>query len=315
MKFKVAVIGAGYFGQRHIKILTEMSDVEIVGVVDIDINKAKEVADNYGLRYFSDYRDLVNEAEVFFVITPTVTHFDIGLDLIKHAKAIFIEKPLTERPAFAEILLEEAKNRNVIIQAGLIERYNPVVKALFNSLTEPLFIQTTRMSPFLGRATDTDVTYDLMIHDLDLVWMMLKKVGDFELKRMKVFTQKIVTSRIDYATVWMEFSTKRGIIKAHLTASRVSSDFLRQISVVQHNSVLYADLINKKLKKVDQGGNIDDINVTDKDSNSLYEEIRDFLNSVKNRKPSVQAPSPRETIEVLRIIDEINERREYEAIY
>ncbi|GAB5046826.1 Gfo/Idh/MocA family protein [Thermodesulfovibrio sp. TK110] len=314
MKLKVAVIGAGYFGQRHIKMLTQMPDVEIVGIVDKDIEKAKEVARQYKLKYYVDYAELLKFTPVFFVVTPTITHFDIGMDLIKHSKAIFIEKPLTERHAFAEILLDEAKKRNVIIQAGLIERYNPVVKALFEYLKEPLFIQTKRVSPFLGRATDTDVTYDLMIHDLDLIWMMLKKSGDFELRNLKVFTQSIITSRIDYASAWMEFKTGKGIIKAHLTASRVSSEFCREISVVQQKSIVYADLMNKKLKEVDENGKINEIPVQNIESQPLYEEIRDFLNSVKQKKLSQQAPSPQEIIEVLRIIDKINEGKQNETI-
>ncbi|WP_353686796.1 Gfo/Idh/MocA family oxidoreductase [Thermodesulfovibrio sp. 3462-1] len=309
MKFKVAVIGAGYFGQRHIKMLTQMPDVEIVGIVDKDVEKAKEVAQQYKLKYYVDYADLLKFTPIFFVVTPTITHFDIGMDLIKHGKAIFIEKPLTGRPVFAEMLLDEAKKRDVIIQAGLIERYNPVVKTFFEHLKEPFFIQTKRVSPFVGRATDTDVTYDLMIHDLDLIWMMLKKSGDFELTDIKVFTQSIITSRIDYASVWMEFETQKGITKAHLTASRVSSEFCREISAVQQNSVIYADLINKKLKEVDKDGKINEIPVHNVDSHPLYEEIRDFLNSVKQKKFSQQAASPQEIIEVLKIIDKINEGR------
>lgn len=306
MKFKVAVIGAGYFGQRHIKMLAQMPDVEIVGIVDKDIDKAREIAEQYGLNYFNDYRDLLRAANIFFVVTPTVTHFDIGMDLIKHGKALFIEKPLTEKPAFAETLLNEAIKRNVIIQAGLIERYNPVIKSLLEHLKEPLFIQAERVSPFLGRATDTDVTYDLMIHDIDLIWMILKNFGNFKLKDLRGFTHSIITSRIDYANVWMEFDSAEGTIKAHLTASRVASDFSRRMSVFERHEVLHADLINKKLIKVDNTGKATEIFIENKDSQPLYEEIRDFLNSVKQKKLSDHAPSPKEIIEVIELIDKIN---------
>lgn len=278
MKFKVAVIGAGYFGQRHIKMLVQMPDVEIVGIADKDIEKAKEVAQQYGLKYCADYRDLLKSAQIFFVVTPTITHFDIGMELIQEGKALFIEKPLTEKPAFAEKLLEEATKRNIIIQAGLIERYNPVIKSLLEHLKEPLFIQAERVSPFLGRATDTDVTYDLMIHDVDLIWMMLKNSENFKLKDLKVFKQSIITSRIDYASVWMEFNSNGHTVKAHLTASRVSPNFMRRISIVQEDNVLHADLINRTLTEVDKKGKVNQILVKNKDAQPLYEEIRDFLN-------------------------------------
>ncbi len=306
MKFKVAVIGAGYFGQRHIKVLTQMPDVEIVGIADKDIEKAQEIAQQYNLKYCDDYRELLKSAQIFFVVTPTITHFDIGIELINEGKALFIEKPLTEKPVFAEELLNEAAKKNVIIQVGLIERYNPVIKSLVGCLRNPVFIQVERVSPFLGRAIDTDVTYDLMIHDIDLIWMLLRNSGNFKLKDLKVFRKNIITSRIDYASVWMEFDNANCNIKAHLTASRISSVFNRRISIVQQNNVLYADLINRTLTEVDSTGKVTEIVVKDKDSQPLYEEIRDFLNSVKQKKPSEYAPSPKEIIEVIEIIDKIN---------
>lgn len=306
MRFKVAVIGAGYFGQRHIKLLAQMPDVEIVGIADKDIVKAKEIAQQYNLKYCSDYKDLLKPAQIFFVVTPTITHFDIGIELINEGKAIFIEKPLTEKPVFAEKLLNEARKKNVIIQAGLIERYNPVIKTLVEHLKNPVFIEAERVSPFLGRATDTDVTYDLMIHDIDLIWMLLKNLGNFKLKDLKVFTQNMVTSKIDYANVWMEFVDTNCNVKAHLTASRISSVFNRRISIVQQNNVLYADLINKTLTEVDNTGKVTEILIKNKDSQPLYEEIRDFLNSVKQKKLSQYAPSHEEIIEVIEVIDKIN---------
>ncbi|MCS7164405.1 MAG: Gfo/Idh/MocA family oxidoreductase [Thermodesulfovibrio sp.] len=306
MKFKVAVIGAGYFGQKHIKVLNEMPDVEIVGIVDKDITKAQEIAKQYNLRYYSDYRELLNLAQIFFVVTPTITHFEIGMELINNGKAIFIEKPLTEKPLFAEKLLNEAANRNVIIQTGLIERYNPVVRSIIQHLDSPIFIQTERTSPFLARATDTDVTYDLMIHDIDLIWMLLKISENFKLKDLKVLKKSLVTSRIDYASVWMEFVSSNFNVKAHLTASRVSYGFSRKISIVQQNDILYADLINRTLTKVDKEGKVTEIYIKNRDSQPLYEEIRDFLNSVKQNKPSTYAPSPKEIIDVIEIIDKIN---------
>lgn len=305
MRFKVAVIGAGYFGQRHIKMLTQMPDVEVVGVVDKEIEKAKEVAQHYGLKYFNDYRELLKCADIFFVVTPTITHFDIAMQLIKEGKSLFVEKPLTGKPAFAEKILEEAMKRNIVIQAGLIERYNPVIRSLLEYFENPLFIYAERVSPFSERATDTDVTYDLMIHDIDLVWMMLKKSGDLKIKKLQSFTKSIITSRIDYATVWMEF-VNNSKLKINLTASRLSSQINRRIVIVQNHSVLHADLISRTLIEIDKKGRINELPVKNKDAQPLYEEIRDFLNSVKEGKLSEHAPTSQEIIKVIELIDKIN---------
>jgi len=306
MKYKVAVIGAGYFGQRHIKLLSQMPDVEITGIVDTDVDKAIEIAKQYGLKYHTDFKDLLKVADVFFVVTPTITHFEIAIELIKEGKDLFIEKPLTEKPAFAEKILDEAIKRNLIIQAGLIERYNPVVISLMEHIREPIFINAERVSPFLGRATDTDVTYDLMIHDIDLIWFMLKKGKKIKVNDLKVYKKSFVTERIDHAVVWFDFTNNDAEIKASVTASRISADFRRNLTIIQNQNVLQADLMNKSLKMIDRQGKSTELSVKNKDSQPLYEEIRDFLNSVKNRKLSPHAPSPEDLIEVIEIIDRIN---------
>jgi predicted dehydrogenase len=306
MKYKVAVIGAGYFGQKHIKLLSQMPDVEITGIVDTDVDKAIEIAKQYGLKYHTDFKDLFKVADVFFVVTPTITHFEIAIELIKEGKDLFIEKPLTEKPAFAEKILDEAIKRNLIIQAGLIERYNPVVISLMEHLREPIFINAERVSPFLGRATDTDVTYDLMIHDIDLIWFMLKNGKKLKVKDLKVYKKSFVTERIDHAVVWFDFINNDAEIKASVTASRISADFRRNLTIIQNQNVLHADLINKSLKMIDRQGKSTELSVKNKDSQPLYEEIRDFLNSVKNRRLSPHAPSPEDLIEVIEIIDRIN---------
>jgi len=306
MKYKVAVIGAGYFGQRHIKLLSQMPDVEITGIVDSDVDKAIEIATQYGLKYHTDFKKLLKVADIFFVVTPTITHFDIAIELIKEGKDLFVEKPLTEKPAFAKKILDEAIKRNLIIQAGLIERYNPVVISLMKHLREPIFINAERVSPFLGRATDTDVTYDLMIHDIDLIWFMLKKGKKLKVKDLKVYKKSFVTERIDHSVVWFDFIKNDSEIKASVTASRISADFKRNLTIIQNQNVLQADLMNKTLKMIDREGKITALPVKNKDSQPLYEEIRDFLNSVKNRKLSTHAPSPEDLIEVIEIIDRIN---------
>lgn len=304
MKHKVAVIGAGYFGQRHIQMLAQMSDVEIKGIVDSDINKAQNIAKEYNLKYFDSYKYLLNSADVFFIVTPTNTHFDIAMDLVKNGKDLFIEKPLTEKVNLARDFIKEALRNNIIFQIGMIERYNPAWNSLLDYVENPLFIKAERTSPFLGRAIDTDVTFDLMIHDLDLLWMLLKKIGKLKVKNLNVFKQSLITQRIDFATVWIDFFSVP--LSACLTASRASSDFKRIFTIVQEKSVLHADLMNKKVAKIDKDGKLTEIPIKNNDVQPLYEEIRDFLDSVKERRFSRHAPSAQEIIEVLEIINTIN---------
>ncbi|MCX8034370.1 MAG: Gfo/Idh/MocA family oxidoreductase [Thermodesulfovibrio sp.] len=306
MKYKIAVIGAGYFGQRHIKILSQMEDVEIVGIADKDINRARESAKDYGLKYTDDFKELTDRASIFFIVTPTDTHFEIASELIKEGKDLFVEKPLVENPSDAMWLLREAKKRKIILQVGLIERFNPVVISLIRHIKNPAFITAQRISPFLGRATDTDVTFDLMIHDMDLIWMIFRKSGKPAIKDLKSFKKSLMTSKIDIAAAWLDLEINGKSICANLLASRISSHFQRTLSIIDEGFSLHADLINKKIVKINENGSDVEIPIKNKDSNALYEEIRDFLRAVDKRRLSSKAPSFDDIVEVLKIINHIN---------
>jgi len=306
MKHKVIVIGAGYFGQRHIKMLAQMEDVEIVAIVDKDIKKAREIAREYGVKFSDNFKDLLKEASVFFIVTPTKSHFEIAIDLIKEGKDIFIEKPITENYENATVIIEEALKNKIIFQVGLIERYNPVVVSLFEQLKTPLFIKAERTSPYLGRATDTDVTFDLMIHDLDLIMMFQRKIGKGNFNNIKVFKKSLITEKIDFATVLLEILINKSPFTAQITASRTSPIFQRNITIIDEEFIIYADLINKNIIKIDKKGTKNEIPIENRENQPLYEEIRDFLNSVSKREFSQKAPTPEEILEVIKLINKIN---------
>jgi len=306
MKHKVIVIGAGYFGQRHIKMLAQMEDVEIVAIVDKDIKKAREIAREYGVKFSDNFKDLLKEASVFFIVTPTKSHFEIAMDLIKEGKDIFIEKPITENYEHATVIIEEALKNKIIFQVGLIERYNPVVVSLFEQLKTPLFIKAERTSPYLGRATDTDVTFDLMIHDLDLIMMFQRKIGKGNFNNIKVFKKSLITEKIDFATVLLEILINKSPFTAQITASRTSPIFQRNITIIDEEFIIYADLINKNIIKIDKKGTKKEIPIENRENQPLYEEIRDYLNSVSKREFSQKAPTPEEILEVIKLINKIN---------
>jgi predicted dehydrogenase len=296
-------------------MLSQMDDVEIIGITDRNISKVSQVAKEYGLNYSKDFRDFLDKATTFFVVTPTNTHFEIALELIKNKKNIFIEKPLTENLEQAIYLLDEAIKGGNIFQVGLIERFNPVINTLKENLKNPHHISTQRVSPFLGRAIDTHVTFDLMIHDLDLIFYILGRTSSHKVQDLKVFKKSLITNKIDLATAWLFLSVNERSVIANLLASRVGPDFQRNISIVDEDSILYADLIKKTIIKIDKMGKAIEIPVKNIDLHPLYEEIRDFLDSIKRRRLSKQAPSPTEIIEVIKLINQINRGNIDETIH
>lgn len=278
MRTRIAVVGAGYIGEHHVRILSDMEDVELVGVIDIRRDRAIEVAERFKTEAFVDYRDVFNKVDALSIATPTTSHYEIGLNALRAGKDLFIEKPITTTVKEAEELIEEADKRGCILQVGHIERFNPAVGALYDRLESPVFLESERLSPFLGRGADVDVTVDLMIHDLDIVL----DVAASDIKDIRAKGISLVTGMIDVARVWIEFENG---IAASLIASRVSSDKVRVLRVFEKASTGRLAEVNYKEAelRIVEGESEETIRPEYKEP--LREEMRDFVRSVLTRKP------------------------------
>lgn len=191
MPVKVGVIGVGYLGRHHARIYSEIEEAELIAVVDIDKTKADVLAKEYNCSPIYDYREIIDKVDALSIVTPTTTHYAIACECLNAGKDLLIEKPITETTEEAEELIKLSKQKNCIIQVGHLERYNPAILSASELIIEPLFIESERMSPFLGRATDVDVTLDLMIHDIDIILSLIAvPVKDIKAVGAKVLTEK-----------------------------------------------------------------------------------------------------------------------------
>ena len=230
-RLKVAVVGVGHLGRVHARIYSEMEESELVGVVDIDPAVADQVADSLSTRAFYDHRDIIGLADAASVVTPTRTHFKIARELIDAGIHLIIEKPMTLSLAEAEELVTAARNKNVCLQVGHVERFNPAVLAVAPYIREPRFIECDRISPFSFRSIDIGVVLDLMIHDLDIVLAFVKS-EPVEVEAMGV---AVFGEHEDMASARIRF--ENGCI-AYLRASRISNKRLRKIRVFQPDSYI-----------------------------------------------------------------------------
>ncbi len=230
----VGVIGVGYLGYHHTRIIKSLDSVKLVGVVDIDPDRAKEVGEEFNVPYYTDYNDLVGKVDSFIIATPTITHYDIAKNLILKGKNVLIEKPVAAKLEEAHKLLELSKNSDKIITVGHIERFNPALKAFRQHIEYPFYFITERLGRFSNRALDVDVVKDLMIHDIDIVFS-LAKAKPTDIRAVGI---PVVTKSIDIANVIIEFED--GSV-ANLTASRVSAEKVRKIRIFQKNSYFNLD--------------------------------------------------------------------------
>ena len=299
MAVKVGVIGVGYLGQHHARIYSEIEEAELIAVADINQEKADTIAHTYHCRASHDYRDMLDTVDAMSIVTPTTTHYPIALDCLKSGKDVLIEKPITVAVEEADHLIEVAEHAGSIIQVGHLERYNPAILAASDFFKDPVFIESERLSPFLGRGTDVDVTLDLMIHDIDILLSLI----DMPVKEIRAVGAKVLSDKLDVAKAWLEFENG---CTALATVSRLSPEKQRRLKVSQKDSYIVIDYQSAEVKryyKNEEGIAADLIKPEKKEP--LKEELKDFLHCVQERKrPKVSATEGRNALKVVMQITE-----------
>ena len=168
-KIKVGVVGVGYLGQFHAEKYANMEGVELVGVVDIDPPRAKEIANDIGPKPFFHHSDLFDKVQAVSIAVPTLLHYPIAKDFFLKGIDVLLEKPISHTLEEADELIGLAESKGLIFQVGHLERFNGALSALEGIVQSPLYIESHRLSPFPGRGTDVNVVLDLMIHDIDIL--------------------------------------------------------------------------------------------------------------------------------------------------
>jgi predicted dehydrogenase len=239
-KIRAAVIGVGYLGRFHAQKYAALADCELIGVVDIDPAVAARVAAELGTRALGDYRELCGQVDAVSVVTPTDTHAEIATALLRAGSHVLVEKPIAQSVAQAQQLIDAARQNGLVLQVGHLERFNPAIVAAEPLLARARFIECHRLAPFKERGTDVNVVLDLMIHDIDLVQMIVgSPVTTFDAVGTPVFS-----AEIDIANVRLHF--ENGCV-ANVTASRVSLKTERKLRVFHDGGYLSIDLQQKIL--------------------------------------------------------------------
>ncbi len=290
---RVGVIGVGSIGVHHARIFSDIEDVKLVGIVDTNTEKARELASKYHCEAYNSYMDIIDSVDAVSIAAPTTLHFRIGSDFLKHNKNILIEKPITTTIEEAEILISEAEKRKLILQVGHLERFNAGVSMISNMVDNPQFIESQRLSPFLGRSVDVDVTLDLMIHDIDIILSLVNS----EITDLRATGAKILTDNIDVAHAWIEF--ENGCI-AEAVTSRIADNKVRQLKVYQQNAFLDLDYQSQEITCYRKNnGNVRKEIKKPKSKEPLKEQLISFIDCVKKgKKPLVSGHEGREALKV-----------------
>ena len=248
---KVAVIGAGMMGKNHLKTYANMPGVKLVGVYDVFPDAAKAAAKTYGIKAFSSMEEVAKNVDAVSVVTTSVTHADVGEFFMNKGIHCMMEKPLATTEEGCMRLINAAKNNNVVLMVGHIERFNPAVEQMSKLLSDTSKIRSLtaqRMSAASGRITDVDVSMDLMIHDVEVIQSLVKS----PVKNVQTASVKTKESPLgkDYITALLEFENGA---TANITASRITQARVRTLTVTTDTNYIDMDFINQSINVHSQG--------------------------------------------------------------
>jgi predicted dehydrogenase len=293
----VGVIGVGSIGAHHARIYSGLDDVNLVGVVDADDARLQEISSRYNCKAYRSYKDMLHSVDAVSIAVPTTLHFEIAMYFLKHNKNILVEKPVTTTLEEADNLIAEAEKRKLIFQVGHLERFNAGVSMISTMVDKPKFIESQRLSPFMGRGVDVDVTLDLMIHDIDIILSLVKS----EISDLRATGARVLTENIDVAHAWLEF--KNGCI-AESVSSRIARGKKRRLKVFQHNAYLDLDYQSQEITcYAKTSGNIGKEIKKPGEKEPLKEQLISFIECVKNStQPIVSGHEGKEALKVVLMI-------------
>lgn len=286
-KLRAGVIGVGYLGRFHAQKFAQLADAELVGVFDLDADRAQAVAAECNCRAFPDPASLISETDALSIAANTPSHFDLVMACLAQDRHVFVEKPIAESGEQAAALVREADMRGLKLQVGHIERFNPALLAAREHMNNVRFIECHRLAAFKHRGADVDVVLDLMIHDLDIILSIV----DAKPTHVSAMGLPVLTNKVDIANARIEFAN--GAV-ANVTASRVSTSAQRKLRIFQAQQYMGVDFGDVRVQRVTRSSEWDgtddplELDETSFDKgDALFEELNSFVSAIRNDKPVV----------------------------
>ena len=303
-RIRVGVIGVGSLGQWHAKVYSQMPGAALVGVYDVEHERAVKIAGSYGGKAFETMDALAEEVDAVSVVVPTDRHHEVFLALAARGLHMLVEKPIAATMAQAGEMIRVARECSLVLQVGHVERFNPVMRFLEDHLKTPRFIEAIRLAPYPApraegppRGTEVSVVFDLMIHDLEIILHLVNS----PIREIHAIGVPVLSTTEDIANVRLVF--QNGCV-ANVTASRISQERMRKIRVFQSDTYVSLDYMNQAgqlCRKTAKG--IEVVPVPIEKGEPLAAELASFIQCVRTRKDPVV--SGVQASEALRLAAEI----------
>jgi predicted dehydrogenase len=214
----------------------QIQNCELTGIYDSNPEILANIAREFNTTAFRSFEEMLLAVDAVSIAVTTSAHYQVAKDCLLNGKHIFIEKPITSLISQGEEIVKFAAEKKLTLQVGHIERFNPALLAMEQFLTEPMFIQSDRLSQFNPRGTDVAVVLDLMIHDIDIILSLVNS----DVSRIDANGVAVVSDNIDIANARIQFAN--GAV-ANVTASRISQKKMRKMRLFQKENYISLDFI------------------------------------------------------------------------
>lgn len=247
-KLRVAVVGIGFWGRNHVRVLNEINEAEVVAVCDIDKQRANAIAERMGINAYTNTAEMLKR-EALDAVTICVWSTSLAKEATRALKAdkhIFVEKPMARSSKEAMRVIELAKQKNRIVEVGFIERFNPAVRRLKSMIKDGrigsvVSATVRRVSKWPERIGDIGVIKDTAIHDIDIMRYIFDedpiavyaKAGRLRHKRFE-----------DYAQIMLAFSEGR---TAFIEANWLTPYKVRRLVVTGSEAIISLDYITQEI--------------------------------------------------------------------
>ncbi len=302
----MAVVGTGYFGRFHAEKIARLPQADLVGIADIDAERAAEIGAQHGVEAVTDYRDLIGKVDAVSIAVPTHEHYNVAREFLANGVDVLVEKPITSDAESAEKLIELARSKGRILQVGHLERFAPMIQTLRQSIHRPLFIDSVRIAPFKPRGTDVSVILDLMSHDLDLILSLVDSpIVSVDAAGAPVFSDldDIVSARLKFAN---------GCV-ANIVASRISLKTERRMRIFEPDQYANINFDERTIRIIrrapgSRGDGYPKIETLEEDhgeTDLLQREIESFVTAVVTRnEPLVSGEAGLQVLKAAQLVSE-----------
>ncbi len=283
---KIGIVGIDKISLNHLKAIKTLAGFQFTGIYDSHTENAREYCEENGLKYFDDYGDFLQNADVIDIASPHLDHFRYAVEAIKKSKHLFIDSPVVRSPEEALQLINLSNEAGVKVQVNYPERYNPAYTATLALLSHPLYIEAQRHIAFDGQQKEVPVILDLMMHDIDIVLSIVKA----NIRTVHATGVKVFNGTPDIVNAHLEFDN--GVV-ANLTANRIAAKNIRRMKFYQYQARVQTDFLKHRIKILrKQKDASDDLfsvkNLKAPNEDKLLTALREFYDILlQNKKPSV----------------------------